>query len=225
MVPSEVMNERTAKHSVFGKKYSFPKNFSDLLQQFSFDIQLGPALYINTESTLVSAPSPIVFPVGIGFIWPRDCFISFQPSISYFMMHYLWYNGKALPAEIENRTATSLSFFMNLPAVFSFYGHYSRAQVAVGAGMLFRIIFLSPGVYEYDSGFSGSAGNDVALINQYFNSGARFLYLTSDLSWLFDITRYLKAGPFTAVYFPLGSLINNEGLSGFMVTAGIRINL
>ena len=83
-----------------------------------FVMQFEPALYLNTESTLVSAPSPIVYPISIGFLWPDRSTFAIQPTLSFFMMQHLLYEDKALPAEIENRTTTTLSFMLNIPVVF-----------------------------------------------------------------------------------------------------------
>ena len=73
-----------------------------------FVLQFEPGIYLNTESVLVSAPSPIVYPISVGFIWPDSTVFSVQPTVSFFMMQHLYYDDKALPAEIENRTTTTL---------------------------------------------------------------------------------------------------------------------
>ena len=54
-----------------------------------FVLQFEPSLYLNTESTLVSAPSPIIYPVSIGFLWPDYSTIAIEPTLSFFMMKHL----------------------------------------------------------------------------------------------------------------------------------------
>ena len=83
-------------------------------KNFDFIMQFEPAVYINTESTLVCAPSPVVYPISIGILWPNYSKFSIQPSLSFFFMYHLMYNGRVLPAEIENRTSTTLSFMLNI---------------------------------------------------------------------------------------------------------------
>ena len=83
-----------------------------------FVMQFEPGILINTESVLVSAPSPIVYPISVGFIWPDAATLAIQPTVSFFMMQHLYYDDRALPAEIENRTTTTLSFMLNIPAVY-----------------------------------------------------------------------------------------------------------
>ena len=134
-----------------------------------FIMQFEPGIYINTQSPLVSAPSPIVYPISVGFIWPDAALLAIQPTLSFFMMQHLYYEDMALPAEIENRTSTTLSFMLNIPAVYSIFLENSRFQITGGLGIFMRFGLLSPGVKEDDSGWSGSAGEDVTKINEYFN--------------------------------------------------------
>jgi len=215
----------TSRTKLLGEPFHFAKSFDELKNQINFSLQMGPSIYINTQSTLVSAPSPILFPVSLGVIWPSKSFLSVQPTVSFFVMHYLWYEGKALPAEIENRTATAHTLFLNIPATLSFFTSTCKIQLSAGAGFMLRIINLSLDVKPVDTGYSGSAQSDVNLISDYLWSGARFLYLTTEISCLFNITRFLKTGPVFGLYLPLGSFFNKEGFAGFMGYTGIKITL
>ncbi|MBR6583357.1 MAG: hypothetical protein IKK80_07110 [Treponema sp.] len=218
-------SEKESKKTIFGKKFAGPKNFKDFTSQLDFVLQFQTAIYLNTESTLVSAPSPILFPVTIGALWPNYTFLAIQPSLSFFMMNSLWHNNKALPAEIENRTATSYCLFFNIPAVFSIYLKNSRVQLSAGAGILLPITTISSGVKPSDSGTTGSAASDVSAIQKYYLSKGRFFYFTTEASWLFDITSKLKVGPVINLQIPVGSFINGEGFARFMGQAGIKISL
>jgi hypothetical protein len=190
---------------------------------FDFVLQFEPALYLNTESTLVSAPSPIVYPISIGFLWPAYSKLAIQPSLSFFMMNHLLYVDKALPAEIENRTTTTLSFMLNIPAVFSFFLTNSRFQVGFGPAFLMRFGLLSPGVKEGDSGWTGSAGQDVSDINSYFWKDLHWFYTSLGGSWLYNLTPQLRAGPTINVYIPVGSLISDHDAQAMIISAGIKI--
>lgn len=188
-----------------------------------FVMQFEPALYLNTESTLVSAPSPIVYPISIGFLWPDRSTFAIQPTLSFFMMQHLLYEDKALPAEIENRTTTTLSFMLNIPVVFSLFLDNSQFQFSGGLGVLMRFGLLSPGVKEADSGWSGTAGGDVEKINEYFWNDMRWLYATAGVSWLYNLTPQLRAGPTINVYLPVGGLISDQSAQAMLISAGIKI--
>ena len=188
-----------------------------------FVMQFEPALYLNTESTLVSAPSPIVYPISIGFLWPDRSTFAIQPTLSFFMMQHLLYEDKALPAEIENRTTTTLSFMLNIPVVFSLFLDNSQFQFTAGPGILMRFGLLSPGVKEEDSGWSGSAGSDVEKINEYFWNDMRWFYANLGASWLYDLTPQLRAGPVINISIPVGGLIVDHDLQGMLISLGIKI--
>ena len=188
-----------------------------------FVMQFEPGFYLNTESSLISAPSPIVYPISVGFLWPDHAMIAVQPTISFFMMNHLLYEDKALPAEIENRTTTTLSFMLNIPAVLSYYLENSCFQLTGGLGVFMRFGLLSPGVKDTDSGWTGSAGEDVGKINEYFWGNMRWFYLTTGGSWLYNLTPQLRAGPTINVYLPVGGLISDKTVQGMIISAGIKI--
>ena len=188
-----------------------------------FVMQFEPGLYLNTESPLISAPSPIIYPISLGFLWPDDSKIAIQPVVSFFMMNHLLYEDKALPAEIENRTTTTLSFMLNIPAVYSIDLEKSNFQFSAGLGVYMRFGLLSPGVKENDSGWTGSAGEDVSKINEYFWGKMRWLYATAGGSWLYNLTPQLRAGPTINVYVPVGGLISDGSAQAMLISAGIKI--
>lgn len=190
---------------------------------FDFVLQFEPALYLNTESPLVSAPSPLIYPISFGILWPNNSKIAVQPTLSFFMMNHLFYNGRAVPAEIENRTSTTLSFMLNVPIVFSILLSKSRFQLDLGPGVLMRFGLLSPGVREYDSGLTGSAAGDIEAINDWFWKDLRWLYLSAGASWLYNLTPQLRAGPTINVYVPVGGLISDHNAQAMIISAGIKI--
>ncbi len=199
-----------------GKLFAEPK-------PFDFMMQFEPAFYLNTESYLVSAPSPIVYPVTIGLLWPNNSPIAIAPTISFFMMNHLLYEEKALPAEIENRTTTTLSFMLNIPAVYSILLENSRFQINAGLGIFMRFGLLSSGVKENDSGWRGSAAEDVAAINSWFWNDLRWLYTNFGVSWLYNLTPQLRAGPTINAYIPVGGLISDASPQAMIISAGIKI--
>ena len=211
---AEVEETEDVSEETYSQSKSFPLDFV---------MQFEPGVYINTESTLVSAPSPIVYPISIGFLIPDRSWIAVQPTISFFMMNHLFYQDKALPAEIENRTTTTLSFMLNIPAVFSLYLQNSCFQFSAGLGLFMRFGLLASGVKESDSGWTGSAGKDVEQINNYFWDNMRWFYLTAGGSWLYNLTPQLRAGPTINLYLPVGGLISDKNAQGMIISAGIKI--
>ena len=222
-----VNEEETQTNTVH--EFTKADSFTGFIHSLDFLFQLEPAVYLNTEDKQVSAPSPIIYPLSIGILWPNYTKIAVQPTLGFFSTEWLYYDGMALPAEIENRTATSLSFIFTLPIVVSMYFKHSRLQILPGISLLAQFALLSNGVKADDSGYSGSAGNDVKLINQYFWSDIRFLYISIGGSWLFNILKtpnsWVKAGPVINVQIPLGHLTAGSGMQGTIISAGLKISL
>ena len=82
---------------------------------------------------------------------------------------------------------------------------------------------LSNNVNSSDFGTSGSAENDVKIMNEYFWSDANFLFAKIDFSYLYKFSAYIKTGPEFKFYIPLGSLFNEQGLNNAMISLGIKI--
>ena len=161
LLPLSAQEATEYEADIVSKSEIAPENEETIATEASqytadFVLQFEPGIYINTESVLVSAPSPIVYPISVGFIWPDSTALSVQPTVSFFMMQHLYYEDRALPAEIENRTTTTLSFMLNIPAVYSIFLSNSNFQLSAGLGVFMRFGLLSPGVKEDDSGWSGS---------------------------------------------------------------------
>lgn len=197
-------------------------------RRVDFMIAFGPAFLFNKEAKTKSAPSPVVFPLSFGISVPNDTLVSFQPRLLFFVNYYLWDNSAqlALPAEIENRTATALSFLITLPAAFSF--HVSRnsvLEVQAGLSVLMRFAILAHGISAGDSGTSGNAKSDVKHISRWFWGNARWLYIDTEIAWLYRFSNGVKIGPEARFYLPLGSLFSGRGIDAFMVSAGIKIAL
>lgn len=222
---AETTEKQTDNKGIMGKIYAQPASFKDFIHSTDFVASMGPALYLNTYSTLVSAPSPIVYPITIGFIWPNYTYIAFEPTLSFFYMYHLYYNGIVLPAEIENRTTLTLSFMIDLPIVFSLYYGNNRLQLNAGVAMLMRFGLKASGISESDPGFTGTVTGDVNAINKWFWKNARFLYLSMGASWLFGLTGNLKAGPTVSIYIPVGTVFSGENVQGMIATVGMKISL
>lgn len=218
--------------NIKGQEFAQAETFTEFIHSLDFCFDIGPAMYINTKSKavnadgyLISGPSPVVEPVTIGILWPNYTFVSVEPTVSYFSMYYLWYDGTALPAEIENRTVNALSFMFNVPVVFQLYLKNMRFQISGGIGVLARFGLLAGGVKESDSGYTGTAGGDLKEMNNWFWKDARFMYISTGFSCLFNMYGKVKAGPTIKAYIPMSLVTTKQGLQGMIIDAGLKISL
>ncbi len=186
----------------------------------------APAVIFNIDDSNKSAPSPIVYPFGFGISVYADKFISFQPRLSFFTNYYLYNDGTAKPAEIENRTATTFSFLIELPAVFTFdLKHTHFLELGSGAGILARFAILSSGVDDSEEGESGTVSDDLLVINKSFWENANFLYIENSFAYLFRLNEKIKIGPEIRLYIPCGSLFTKGSMNGGMFSAGIKVRI
>lgn len=186
----------------------------------------APAVIFNIDDSNKSAPSPIVYPFGFGISVYADKFISFQPRLSFFTNYYLYNDGSAKPAEIENRTATAFSFLIDLPAVFTFdLKHTHFLEIGLGAGILARFAILSSGVDASEEGESGTVSDDLRAINKSFWENANFLYIENSFAYLFRLNEKIKIGPEIRLYIPCGSLFTKGSMNGGMFSAGIKVRI
>lgn len=221
---AEAPKEKNSR-GLTGKIYAQPASFKDVLHSTDFVASMGPGVYFNTSSTTVSAPSPIVYPISFGLIWPNYTFLAFEPTVTFFSMYHLFYDGMALPAEIENRTTQTLSFMINFPIVFSLYYGQNRLQLNAGIALFARIGLKANGVNSADSGYSGTVADDVSAINKWFWKNARCVYISGSASWLFGLTGNLKAGPTASIFLPVGTVFSGENVQGMIVNIGMKISL
>ena len=173
-------------------------------KNFSWIFTMGPVLTVNTEDATKSAPSPIAFSCGFGAKLNKNNKYSFEPHVSFFKNYYLWDGENALPAEVENRTATVLSFLFDLPVVYNFKkkdNYYFEA--GGGIALLARYGLLSNGVKSSDSGSTGDAGGDVSEINKWLLKPAHMFFPELKGAWNFKVSDRLDAGLESKIYIPI----------------------
>lgn len=194
------------------------------LPEASFFFTLGPALYVNTDSS--TAPSPISFSAGAGFDLFNGKFLNFQPKLTFFTGYYLWDGENARPAEVENRTALGLSFLLDLDTTRIFRLKKGIIQFGGGMGFFLRGAVLAGGVSSSDTGSEegSTAGEDVKSINHWFYKNLNFLYPNLCFSWQHAFTENYLAGLEAKAYFPLGAFLEGRGLDSALVFFGIKIS-
>jgi hypothetical protein len=171
------------------------------IQASNLFLQFGTVLNINTEDN--SAPSPILYSLGAGYDIPITSWISFAPQGRFYVATYLWDEDlqMALPAEIENRTASVPSLLIDLPVNFKI----SKGQFEIGLepGISFLLCYgiTASGVEDVD--------DDIYNINTWFYSSAQFLYPSFRVYFDWTFLSGMKAGISLAQYFSIGSLIND----------------
>jgi len=166
----------------FGAEYSPWTFFGGLNLIYNSDgegVSVIPGMQPNGDpGGLSSAPSPLLGFAGAAYRYPVTPTMDFSPSASLYTVQYLWAEERALPAEIENRTA----FVPSLLLDFSFLYHIEKDRFLYtfggGPAILARVAFLESDVPAdtINPGETLNAGDQVKAINGYFWGSARWLY-------------------------------------------------
>lgn len=187
---------------------------------------LGPEVMINTDSSKNSAPSPIMFSGGLGADFFEKSPVTAECRLSFFTNYYIWDGEDAQPAEIENRTAIALSLMLDMTAGHNFNFGKNSILVAAGAGFLARYGLLALGVDSGDlNPKTGSkASDDVSDINSWFYKNVNFLYPEISITYMREIPKGMKAGCEFRAYFPLGSMMNGDGIDGMIYSLSLKVS-
>lgn len=188
----------------------------------------GPMLLLNTDSSTHSAPSPIMFAGGIGADFFNSKPVRAQARLSFFTNYYFWDGEKARPAEVENRTATVLSFLLDTCAVYPINRGAATYAFGAGLGFLARYGVLSNGVESSDSGSSDqlTAEKDVSNINTWLWENMRFLYPELTFSYMHSIpSSSITVGTDFRFYIPLGSLTTGNGMDASLFSLAFKLGL
>lgn len=201
--------------------FEFKKDFSP-----SFFLTLGPMVLVNTDSTSESAPSPVMYAGGAGFDFFPESSFDFQTKISFFTNYYLWNGEEAKPAEVENRTATAISFLLDLCGGKKWISGKNSFSLDGGLGFLFRYGILSNGVEESDKNpkTGTSAKDDIKDINSDFLTFMNMIYPEVAFSYSRSIFDGWKAGVESRIYFPLGSVSSGDGFDNMLFSLSFKLN-
>ncbi len=184
--------------------------------QHAFFVTAGPLLLVNTDSE--SAPSPLMFSVGMGASLWQQAPLGVQSRISFFTNYYLWRDDEAYPAEIENRTALALSALLDVCAVKTWMRRTQLLQAGAGAAVLARLAAQANGV--------SGADDEVKSIQRWFWQSYRWLYPELVFSWLHRLPQgRLSAGLEMRFYLPLGSLLSGDGMDAALISTAFKFSL
>ena len=168
-----------------------------------------PAPVGSKPGGLSSAPSPITGYITAEYRLALRSDIAFAPNVSLYFLQYLWDDGtqRALPAEIENRTAFVPSLFIDLPFLYHFRKDRFDFAFGGGAAFILRYGFLESGVAA-DEKYSNedlNAAEQVSAINSYLWNYGRWFCPTIQAGVRYELENGWGAG----LTFRLGIPVSN----------------
>ena len=197
--------------------------------QKSLFFTFGPFFMLSTDDSADSAPSAMMYSLGIGgdFVFKNG--ISLQTHGSFFTNYYLWDGETFRIAEVENRTATALSLMLDFLGGYTFKIGVQKSHlfsIFGGAAIFVRYAVLSNGVDSDDLNrtTNSKAGDDVSSINGKFFSDLNFLYPELALSYSYLLSQTWKVGLEFRTYLPLSSLLNGDGIDGMIFSLAGKLS-
>lgn len=181
---------------------------------------------------LTSAPSPIAGIIGAGYRHHLRSRLVIAPSVSLFALRYLWGESsqRALPAEIEHRTAYVPTLMLDCPVLYTFERGQFLYSFGGGLSFLARFGFLDSGVdadeIRTDAGETLTAGEQVSEINKYLWSSLRFIYPTLQGSVRYKLETGWGAGLILRAGLPVFNLWSSPSvplLDSLMFIAALEI--
>lgn len=163
---------------------------------------------------LDSAPSPLAGFLGFEYRHPLPKQgVYFAPSASFFLLAYLWANDRALPAEIENRTAFVPSILLDGSFLYTIKKDQFLFSLGGGPGVMLRYAFLESGVSKDEKSHSEDmpAGEQVKHINRYLWSSLRWFYPMLHGSVRYQLKNGWGAGASLRLGLPVFNIWSNPG--------------
>lgn len=185
---------------------------------YSFSLRES-LLFIASPDTLAAGPSPIVNMLGFSLSLPLNQFLYFTPALDVYGTNYGYIDGRAVPYEIENRTAFVSSLALDIP-LYLVLSPFDKLKFGLGFGILFnpQIALLAFNVSQTES-------TNVAAINAYFYETFRFVYPDIGAFATYSLSDKLAISAHARFAYPWQNLLNNISFTeGMMVSGGISID-
>jgi len=176
-------------------------------------------LFIGGSDSLAAGPSPIVNMLGISLSLPLNQFLYFMPALDVYGTNYGYIDARAVPVEVENRTAFVSSLALDAPLYFVM-SPFDKLKFGLGFGILFN-----PQIALLAFNISESESVNVGAINSYFYGTLRFIYPDVGTFVSYSIADTISISAHTRFVYPWQNLLNNISFTeGMTISAGISID-
>jgi hypothetical protein len=172
----------------------------------------------NTDPAHVldSGSSPILNMLGAGTVFPLPLGFGIAPSLDVFSTYYALVGGRAMPIEIENRTAVLWCLLLDIPVQYSLdLAEKHRLVFTVGPAFAIRFALRATAVPVEEQ-------PAVDAIAAYLWSGGRFFYPEVGVSYSYKMADWVRFGVTAKVLLPVFNWWTGENLpfSDNLITGG-----
>ena len=189
---------------------------------------IGSQVIVSNTGNKVDTPAGIAVNFGGEYEYRALKHLNFSPSLDFSFFHYGLINGRAHICEIENRTALTFTFSLDMPVLASF--DINRWNISFGGGLVFLVRFgiLDLGVKPEEKNSAGvTAKEEVKKINSFFWKNGRFIYPSFRFKAAYTFESGWKIGLQTKFFLPICNLWDKtkpKFSDGMIVQIGIIIH-
>ena len=174
---------------------------------FPYGFYFGPKFVMNqVDDEGLYTPFEVSFALGFEYEYRIAKYFEIEPSFELSFLHHLWTGKMVSLSEIENRTAFTFAFTVELPFMLAFDIQKWKLSFGTSLGLLVRFSALDLGIKGGDVGRTGlTAKEEVSKINAYFWQEGRWIYpaLRTKVEYTFESG--WKAGLLFSVYLPISN--------------------
>ncbi|AIN94129.1 hypothetical protein [Treponema putidum] len=193
-----------------------------------FGFYFGTEIIFSSLKKQAAPPIGTALNLGAEYEYKGIRAVSIIPSLDFSLFHYSLYKEKAYICEIENRTALTMSFLVDVPFLARFDLNPWTISIGGGLALFMRFGLLEPGIKPEETGAEGlSAVKETKEINKYFWQKGRFIYPSLRFKTEYTMTSGWKAGVQLKAYLPISNLwdnLKNKSSDGLIVQVGIVLH-
>ncbi len=151
----------------------------------NFGFYFGPEIIFSKTENYTNPSLGISTNLGLEYEFMPVKYLSLLPSLDVSIFHYAFLftdsadltKGRAYICELENRTAMTMSFLLDIPIMARFDIYSWVLSFGAGVAFFIRGAFLEPGVKaDSPNYYDIPAKKELNLINSYFWKNGRFFY-------------------------------------------------
>ena len=173
-----------------------------------YGFYFGPKFVVShVDDEGLYNPFETSFALGFEYEYRVVKHFEIQPSIELSFLHYLWTGKMAALSEIENRTAFTFAFTVELPFMMVFDIQKWTLSFGTSLAILVRFSVLDLGVKGSDIGRNRiTAKEEVSKINSYFWQEGRWFYPAIRAKCEYTFKSGWKAGLLFSAYLPISNI-------------------
>ena len=210
-----------AQEEVQGEAAPETKGFFSTISWFA----QGTILFFPEHNGMASDPMPVLPSLGAGASYPFTKIFRAELTLDFYMTHYGYALGRAVPNAIENRSSLVIGSLLAFQAAAYFnVNSFMTIRVYGGPAADLRIVIVAEDLNSYDM---EDAQRQTDAVRNYFWSSGRWFMPVMGAGMDFTLNPRVKLGIDMRVWAPVYRLWTGEDLpaiEGWRFGPGVRLS-